>query len=189
MPVSAVLCVLLSSLFCFFLLTTTHSVRSHFITRALKKLNLSENEVFNEHLPGVHALAAALKVNTTITELHLASNRLDPECGGILAPAIAPLMVKLNMSDNNFCGSAAGKAMGDMIVANPMLEELDLSECNMQSESSQAFAVGLGANRALTSLNMSDNSLGGNYNNEWNDEWIPDMSGIKALAAAISECK
>ena len=40
----------------------------------------------------------------------------------------------------------------------------------------------------LTSLNMSDNSLGGNYNNEWNDEWIPDMSGIKALAAAIPEC-
>ena len=42
--------------------------------------------------------------------------------------------------------------------------------------------------RALTSLNMSNSGLGAYYDDD-KDEWISDMSGIKALAAAIPECK
>ena len=43
------------------------------------------------------------------------------------------------------------------------------------------------AKGALTSLNMSKNYLGGYYDDE--GDWISDMSGIKALAAAILESK
>ena len=47
-------------------------------------------------------------------------------------------------------------------------------------------------NGALTSLNMSDNSLGGYFEEDefiGEDDWISDMTGIKALAAAIPECR
>jgi len=41
--------------------------------------------------------------------------------------------------------------------------------------------------RALTSLNMSDNQLDGYEDDD--GEWISDMTGIEALAAAIPTCK
>jgi hypothetical protein len=43
----------------------------------------------------------------------------------------------------------------------------------------------------LASLNISGNSLGGYYeeNKYGNRKWISDMTGVKALAAAIPECK
>ena len=43
------------------------------------------------------------------------------------------------------------------------------------------------ANGALTSLNISANELGG-YE-DFEGEWISDMAGIQALAAAIPQCK
>ena len=43
------------------------------------------------------------------------------------------------------------------------------------------------ANEAMTSLNMSNNSLGGSTNEY--STFTPDMAGIKALAAVIPECK
>ena len=42
--------------------------------------------------------------------------------------------------------------------------------------------------RALTSLNISSNDLG-RYWDRGKREWVSDMTGIKALAAAIPECK
>jgi hypothetical protein len=42
-------------------------------------------------------------------------------------------------------------------------------------------------NRAMTSLNISDNNLGGYYDN--NKKWVGDVSGVQALSAAIPECK
>ena len=50
-----------------------------------------------------------------------------------------------------------------------------------------AFADGLKNNGALTSLNISNTDLGGYDDDE--DEWTTDMTGIKALAAAIPKCK
>ena len=41
---------------------------------------------------------------------------------------------------------------------------------------------------ALTSLNISNNSLGG-YEDPRTGRWKSDMTGIKALAAAIPKCK
>ena len=48
------------------------------------------------------------------------------------------------------------------------------------------------ANGALTSLNVSNNNLGGYWkaNPETGEnDWISDMTGVKALASAIPECK
>ena len=46
----------------------------------------------------------------------------------------------------------------------------------------------IAAQGALTSLNVSHNRLGGYYDYR-KSEWISDMTGIKAIASAIHECK
>ena len=103
--------------------------------------------------------------------------------------------MKLVLAENRFKGKEAGRALGDMLAANSVLKELDLSNqggghpSNDQIDAAFAkeFAVGLGANGALTSLNLSKNDLTGYYDD--NDEWISDMSGVTALAAALPECR
>jgi hypothetical protein len=67
-------------------------------------LDLSGNSIGGTNdEPGVKAIAEALKVNRTITEINLASNRFDAECAGILAPAIKAMgsLVSLNLAKNN----------------------------------------------------------------------------------------
>ena len=94
------------------------------------------------------------------------------------------------MGDNYLRGAEAGKAIGDTIATNTALKELDLSSPNgraCDAKFAQAFSVGLGTNGALTSLNMSDNQLGGYEHDD--GEWMSDMTGIEALAAAIPTCK
>ena len=58
-------------------------------SRSLSRLDLSGNSIGGTNdEPGVKAIAEALKVNRTITEINLASNRFDAKCAKILAPAI-----------------------------------------------------------------------------------------------------
>ena len=51
-----------------------------------------------------------------------------------------------------------------------------------------ALADAISANGALTSLNVSNNSLG-QYWDAGKQEYISDMTGVEALAAAIPKCK
>ena len=171
-----------------------------------------------------------------------------------MATKLKGALVKLNMSHNNFYETEAGKALGDMLAANTVLKELDVSKCAMQNpESVEAFAHGLSANGALASVNILANDIGGEQANALieilkskdtlktlcgfsgneteldlsgkrlsagcgvlvanevrdngaltslnisdnkivrmqygNGKWISDMSGVKALAAAIPQCK
>ena len=75
-----------------------------------------------------------------------------------------------------------------------------LSHLSLHITSSPSLAISLGilhppliswsmsTSGALTSLNLSDNGLvSGHYDDD--SRWISDMTGIKALAAAIPECK
>ena len=73
------------------------------------------------------------------------------------------------MSDNGLYhddGAPAGKALSDMLQANSSLKELNVSNSAKESYSSggpsfaKELAVGLSANGALTSLNLSENDLG-----------------------------
>ena len=65
-------------------------------------------------------------------------------------------MVKLNMSNNRIEGAEAGKALGDALAADTVLEELDLSENYSGPEFAKEFAVGLGANGALATITFGD---------------------------------
>jgi hypothetical protein len=121
-----------------------------------------------------------------------------------LAGAIKDMgaMTNLDMSDNDFYDTEAGKALGDMLAVNTVLKQLDLSNCNMQIKSTKAFAfaVGICNNEALSKLNMSSNRLSrGKLKTEpghvmqdqrpWGSKdghYGSDMSGIVAIANTTS---
>jgi Ran GTPase-activating protein (RanGAP) involved in mRNA processing and transport len=71
------------------------------------------------------------------------------------------------MSDNeinfNISGEAAavpGKALADALAANTVLTELNLSKNNLKPEFIRELAVGIGDNGAMTSLDLSWNTIG-----------------------------
>ena len=71
------------------------------------------------------------------------------------------------MGKNRIYGAEAGKALGDMLAINTVLKELDLSDQGdgdsdyaLDSACAKELAVGLGANGAMTSLDLSYNELG-----------------------------
>ena len=78
-------------------------------------------------------------------------------------------MVKLNVSANKIEGSEAGKAFASALAANTVLKELDLSGLpetrsrvarpGADAAFMKEFAVGLGTNGALASLDLSQNSI------------------------------
>ena len=68
------------------------------------------------------------------------------------------------------------------------ITELDVSGKSLGVEGAVVIRRYLENNGALTSLNISINSLG-RYYDSVKKKWISDMTGIKALAAAIPECK
>jgi hypothetical protein len=80
-------------------------------------------------------------------------------------------LTSLNMSANGLKGAEAGKALGDAIAFNTVLKELNISGGQHQAqhcdvEFVQTFSVGLRDNRALTSLNLASNGIGGYFTGE-----------------------
>ena len=110
-------------------------------------------------------------------------------------------LTRLNISNNKAASKEAGKALATALAINSSLKELDVSRNTWIEHAetpfatsagdgpgfAQELAVGLTANEALRSLNISNNSLGG-HQGEYGS-WISDMIGTKALAAAIPACK
>ena len=96
------------------------------------------------------------------------------------------------MAENRIYGAEAGKALGDMLAANTVLRELDLSGQGANGYSSYSLdaacatelAVGLSANGALTSLDISNNKLCGIDEDGFGTY---DASGVTALADAIGK--
>ena len=66
--------------------------------------------------------------------------------------------------------------------------ELDFSNQSLGAGDAVLIANDIRDNGALTLLNVSNNSLG-RYWDKSKREWISDMTGVKALAAAIPKCK
>ena len=113
-------------------------------------------------------------------ELNLASNRLGQRDGGgnwisdmsgviALGDAIPTMgaLAKLTVRDNGLCNDASGQALAEMLKTNPTLKHLDISDNygTSDADSTDAIAMakgvadGLGANGALTSLDLANSSL------------------------------
>jgi Ran GTPase-activating protein (RanGAP) involved in mRNA processing and transport len=112
---------------------------------------------------GVVALAEALRTNEALVSVRLLSNRIGTEQANEL---IQMMESKENLT--TLCGFSGDET------------ELDLSGQGLSPGCGVLVANEIKHNGALTSLNVGNNHL-------TNDGC--DMTGIKAVAAAISECK
>jgi hypothetical protein len=142
---------------------------------ALTKFDMSNNSL---DAAGAKALAEGLfKGNQVMTELDLAGNALGLKDGnafikvsdmsGIVALADAILdmraMTRLNISKNMLLTQEGGRALGNMLKANTILKELDISDSGNGMHSSQkdgsgfatAISEGLAGNGALTKFTFS----------------------------------
>jgi hypothetical protein len=132
----------------------------------------------NLRAEGGKALAVGLKGNHVMTELNVAGNLLglkadgSDDTSGIIAIADAipdmGAMTKLNLSKNMLLTKEGGRALGNMLKANTILKELDVSSSGNRMHSSDTDAPGftieisegLAGNGALYSLDLSENRLG-----------------------------
>jgi hypothetical protein len=139
--------------------------------RALASLHVGENHIPEKKMREIMAVAMHMdnmKIlceipfkDKTVTDLDVSGKKLGTEGALVVAEYLDGAMTNLDMSDNDFFATEAGKALGDMLAVNTVLKELDLSNCNMRIESTKAFAVGIRDNGAMTSLNLANNELCG----------------------------
>ena len=142
-------------------------------------VNILDNNIGTEQ---AQKLIVILKEHATLkslcgnkgdeTELDMSGNNMRAEGTIMLAPEIVAngSLTSLNVSKNEMLGAEAGKAFATAIAANTVLKELDLSghpetdelyaRPNIDVAFAKEFAVGLGGNGALTSLDISNNRLG-----------------------------
>ena len=110
------------------------------------------------------------KDNGALLFANLLNNRVGVEQSRNLAR-----ILKEHATLKSICGNKGNEA------------EMDMSGKEMGADGAIMLAPELVANGALTSLNLSENGLEG-YDDD-NNEWISDMSGVTALAAALPECR
>jgi hypothetical protein len=97
-----------------------------------------------------------------------------PDMDGIIAIANAikdmGALATLVLKDNKLLTPEAGKVLSDMLAANTVLKELDVSGNNWAEHGlmkgdgpgfAKELAVGISGNGALSSLNLSLNDIGG----------------------------
>jgi hypothetical protein len=137
---------------------------------SLSKLDLSGNSIGGTAgEPGVKAIAEALKVNRTITEINLASNRFDAECAAILAQVVEATgsLSSANLL-GNWIGVEQAQALLNIKEAKPGLRtlcglsgdetELDLSGKGLGPGCAILLAPEMEA-KPLSHLDLSSNSL------------------------------
>jgi hypothetical protein len=79
-------------------------------------------------------------------------------------------LTSLILKDNKLLTPESGKVLSDMLAANTVLKELDVSSNNWRERGqmkgdglgfAKELAVGISDNGVMTSLNLSSNSIGG----------------------------
>jgi Ran GTPase-activating protein (RanGAP) involved in mRNA processing and transport len=115
---------------------------------ALTSLNMSANGLKGAEVG--KALGDAIASNTALKELDISGGEYGfQQCDAKFLQLFSVglrdngAMMNLDMSGNDFYDTEAGKALGDMLAVNTVLKQLDLSDCNMQIESTKALAVGI----------------------------------------------
>ena len=157
---------------------------------ALVKLLMAKNNLGTKEAG--EALGQALANNSVLKELDVSDNHVYKSDGGDavgfangLADGVKNngALVKLTMAKNRMATKEAGEALGEMLKHNTVLKELDVSEnaeyflgCNYDGPGfAKGIAVGVSANGALTSLNISSNSIGlltppDGWSNQYSDQ-------------------
>ena len=168
--------------------------------RALTSLNLASNLIGAE---GAKHVAEAIKVNVSALLFDWHHFELELTCGSTAVVdgycyyiTTKGAMAKFDISKNNL-SMEGGKSLAEALAGNSIMTELNLTSNRLTEKADESgydmsgvIAIGntIPTMGALTSLNISANSLG-EYWDDGKGEWISDMTGVKALAAAIPGCK
>ena len=109
----------------------------------------------------IASLAEAMKVNTTLTYLHLFSNNIGAAGAASLAEAmkVNTTLTQLNLSSNNI-GAAHAASLAEAMKVNATLTQLDLSSNNIGDADAASLAEGRKVNTTLTQLDLPLNNIG-----------------------------
>jgi len=145
----------------------------------------SSPEEFHLAKPRIKALAAALKKNSSLTNLDLAFKNMGLEGAKALAEALKQNSTLTELClDNNNIGPEGAKALAQALLQNSSLTYLNLGSSNIGPkanlhknnigpEGAKALAEALQQNSSLTRLDLHKNNIG--------------PEGAKALAAALKK--
>ena len=106
----------------------------------------------------------------------VSANLLNNHIGASQAQKLVNILKEQHVTLKSLCGNKGNET------------KLDMSGKKMGADGAIMLAPEIVANGALTLLNISANSLGQYWDYD-QQIWISDMTGVKALAAAISGCK
>ena len=104
-------------------------------------------------------LAISLKVNTTLTHIDVASNRIGDEGVACLLAALNRYVLYVGVSDNQ-AGSKAARAIGRMLPRNTSLKTLDLSWNHLRARDIEEVAEAVQYNAHLSTLSLAWNGIG-----------------------------
>ncbi|NGX62333.1 MAG: hypothetical protein K940chlam9_01830, partial [Chlamydiae bacterium] len=139
---------------------------AHAIAEALKvNTSLTSLNLHNNKIGenGAHAIAEALKVNVSLTNLYLYRNKIEENGANAIAESLKvnTSLTILDLSINEIEENGAN-AIAESLKVNTSLTILDLSINEIGDNDANAIAESLKVNTSLTSLNLNENNIGDN---------------------------
>ena len=95
-----------------------------------------------------------------LTSLDVSSNRLQPEHVRGIAHSLSVARLRTLAVSHNDIGDIGGCALGSTLSTAPLLEELSLANCGLNTKGAVVLAVGARAARYLSRLDVSGNRVG-----------------------------
>jgi Ran GTPase-activating protein (RanGAP) involved in mRNA processing and transport len=134
------------------------NILNSIIKNEVKTINLRDKTI--ENVEAI-ALAEALKVNTTLTELYLSGNKIEPAGAQAIAGALEvnTALTELKIANSNI-GDVGAQALAGALEKNKTLTKLDLSGNKIGDDGVEALAKALEKNNTLTELNLIYNEIG-----------------------------
>jgi hypothetical protein len=120
-------------------------------------LNLDENGLL---VAGCKAICDVLKSNTTVTSFSMKKNGFQAKSAQAIAEMLSDngALLVLSLSDNRLGTKEVGEVLGEMLNANSVLKELDVSSNNAYQGDPAGFAQGISkglpGNGALSTVTM-----------------------------------
>ncbi|XP_004363847.2 hypothetical protein CAOG_03008 [Capsaspora owczarzaki ATCC 30864] len=125
---------------------------------ASQQLDLCKKQIGNAE---AKAIAEAIKVNTTMTELKLGGNLIADVGARAIAEAVRAncTLTVVDLAENRI-GDAGARAFAETLKVNNTLTKLDLNENQIGDAGAQAIAEALKVNKTLTRLGLWHNQIG-----------------------------